>query len=1578
MAKTFTIGKQSIEVSDELEAYNELHYEYLLAAKESARKFEEMYLSQNKTKEDVLNNTPDQISEGLENTLFVSLRHFLHEGIFEIDKYIFEEYCKENGYLSVYNCYEELRTMCDQVEAQKNQVMEERAASVENGPMVFGGGFGIKGAMGAVLATQGTEFGLKMVRKGMNSIANWKTKRYAEKEKNALVMDEKTANKLVDCMYESAFNTHYAYIDIMEERQNIKIPKYEQSDKRTALAMHHNIKMLVPERELQEKISAQMLSLNPYEAEFYSNLIFHYGDCNGEFQKIANFFHVDIDEIKQDLQQKYASSFEYQNIDTIKNVIPKLCDRAKFFGLKDTIRDEINEKTRIAYYQWVFSKFYDKTLDIYMLHMENKQKLLDNISMYVENMQKQIDTLYETCFDGVSREAFVSGKDLHEGVYFTVLNSTEKDATAFCLMWNGLSYGRDMWIDYGDICEIHCESDVLIINNTIRIPLLQDLDSASLESFLNETIKMLQQQNHIKIQEILTLGEIENDKTKKYREILKQIFSADGAQLNCIRRNVTIFDATNLSHLITLNNIKVKLNTFWENHEDIYPIYWLDSDKENVIFTDKGIGFTDTGSFITYESLEKECTIQEGKIYIDHENVEYLLFSAECDELEELKCFINYTISILKGEDVAIVHHNHTTYESSKQMEVFARWMEEFLLKRAGNESRNLISEFLLLNYNDQEFYSFVNTIRDRFSIGDTEKLLFMIRPYYYEADMVLVSERWIYVMKNDKDNMVNPIQIPVKNYQNIYVNHSSEEKELYLEYMDSKGEIQQLLIGDIKDNENIVKRHVLLEYILKKIFAYVKDISLQTIPEDVQINSKIYLEHVYTAYTETLPKLRKRLIYFDLTEAMYNKTKWIENAKWSFLSNSPYEKIVLFYNSAKLNPGNAGIVLTDKYLYIKGKMIFKIRVSDIREFRVSVKNGSGSICIVTESQTYESRLDGYPQLVELGDMLSDLIFYIQGHASSVVDAFHVAEMYGERQKARRSMAAVFKEKQKEALQRIEGFILDNADVSLFNGDDQPQIILNDESDTFKELFAEAVAQSVIKPDAVELPLFVIQYVDNKNKKFGKKQTPIFATNEFWYNLSSNGILSSAEKLPLKDATKIKIIEGNAVKPSKMLLCFEGVQSGNYQLPEVKRDDFRLYEEFYNVLIGELENLSGEEHYSLDEERAIRSEARNLITNIENMSETDVDEVREKLLQYTLEMVSDVEEVLENHMHTLVMNHMKQYSEDAMTFEEIQIKRNEILRLQYPSRYKEDILQKIDEKLQVLEQKNVSAYVEQAQQFINENRVVSPVFGVVGDNRRTLITQAIMTVQNEKYAFWEAPLISSIRESNLKGVSGYMVMKDKFVIFDNGNIQSYQFAEIDEFVVIEKITSVYLGMIVEGKEIIISNENRKDAELCAVVLTQLIHFISKNIVEQAFRVSIRFITLKGKAKALKDNVSGKLTSATGDAKGKISGVADGALSKLGGFGGKKMSHENEEAANETNSVSNSSTNNVERTEGETKKPDASGIGSMLGGLTDKAKNMGSAIKKPVDESNKKICPECGNEVKINGKFCGKCGHRFEG
>lgn len=1575
--KEFKLGKETLTVSDGLEEYNELHHQYVEAAKDARDTFERLYTEQNHSIESVQLRGEQQIEGSLEQTYFVSLRHFLDHDIYDIDRDLFAEFCKEQELLPVYDVHKtnlKKLAMVDRYVESEAQRREIRKANRSH-PAWFATGLG--GMISATVMDGITYSVSGALHSGVNAIGNWRTQKEAQEMRDSIYEDDNTLKEYLDAIYQSAFQTHYGYIDLLEQRNNIHVEKYEPANRRSALAMHNNIAMLLPQKEKAEKIATQMLSLDPYQSEFYRNLIENYGDQDGEIQKIGEFFYVDMDDVKKDLQTNYAKSFPFEEVREIQSVIDELDTKADYFGLAKEDQEQIDFATRRDYCKWLLQKTYDPQLYCYLLEPEKKKEIIKLIQQHLEKTKEQMIAFYEETITKDSRY-IVGPKDLPDSLHLLVTQNTERIATAFFLDDIGLHYGREEKIAYQHIDKLEMKEHMLVINDTIRIPLLADLDWNSLEQFLTKAVAYLKEETFLDLARVLELGEVEDDYSKKIRSVIRKMMVSQSDKLKNIWRNITLFDTASYAQIIEYNNIKVRLNAFCGDKKNYHPLFWLCIKDEFALFTPEGIVLTENGMLLSYDELEDTqgaaCEIVDGTIQIQADSKRYVILDEECYEIDEMATFLNCCIAMLQKKEVSFAHKVHFTQEAELFMEPFVIWMEKMLYSRTGKEGVDDFRNFLYVNGNDSHFIAFASQYLQDLNLEEAEHILFFMKSAIHSEYALIVTSKNIYMYRGKNDITT----ISLKQFGSITIDHASHAKEIRLHYVDN-GREESILAGSLFAHETAARRSVWVERLIQNAFAYVIDQDVNALMAFAKEKAPTFLPKEYAEYVMPLQKLSTRLLYCSEDINRDVLAKWEENAREVYLSSKDYEQIILFYNSVKVAGGNAGIVLTDQYLYVRGKEIFKAAIKDIEEVRVSDLD-TARLEIATKDMVYSTTLKGYPALLEFGDLLSDIIFYIKENASDVLSYLDEKEMEAERRLARRQVEYVVKEEQKEALQKIAEYCSENEEFGLF-GEQQDEILLNDESDTFKDAYREAVEASSMKPDPVEVPLFLIRPRDGKKKFFSVKKTAMIVTNEGWYNVKANDWGMDLSKVAFASFKTIESTEASTIaKPKVVAKCMikneeEEAVEKEYALAVAQEGTIDLYQNFFKLVLDLRDSLMAVEDKEAEEKEMLSLEALQLCDNIATASAEEVADILEKLLAYDYDTAAKAECCVEKRQKELILEKMISVSGQENDIDRLQAQREEILNNAYPFRYKRKALQKVEERLVDKKAEQVQEKDAKVKELLAQSSLENPVFGSVKNDRKGFITMAQMSKTDEAFAFGDAVLLSALVEKKPSGVGGYIILADKLLICKDKKFMAYPLSGIEKFLINDMIVKKNIAFVYQGKKVTLTDMHRQNTTKTAALLMQIVTYLASGTVTPIEQIRIETVTLKDTAQKVVQGMENTVK----DMKDKLTGFA--------GFG---KNHAKEDETSSEGSTGNDNEKTGTFTEENAAKPEKSEMTSNVSNAAQaaagkftsaterfagKAKLPGGFMKKD-DEEAKKTCPSCGAQVKANGKFCGKCGHKF--
>lgn len=1528
MAKEFKIGEQTLKVSDELEHYNALRYEFVVSANEACKTFERCYQSENRDLDDVRNNVEAQIDYSMRETIYKDLRLLLEEGIYDVDKYIFiDDYCQPKGYLPIIDACHDVIAKCNAIDVQVQQKKAERAYNKEMRGRVFGGGFGFEGALSGMAMAGAMNMATGIAYSGFNAIANWVTRRVANSEKRSLFNNPETLATLTSNLYESALNTHFAYIDVVEERTEKQIPKYDPADRRRALAMHNNIAMLLPEEPMEEKIAVAMLMLNPYEKEFYRNLILNYGDQKLEVQAAADFFHVDIGNVKSDLIWNYVNTFSFNKIETIDGMLDAVGNRAEYYGIFEKEKKAVLDETYRRYCEWILDKWWKKDLGIYLKWQEKEKEYVDLCNREAAAVKGEVKELFDQYF-GKEDKYFYVGEELPTNIYFTISNNTEKKSQAIALCLDGIYYGEMRKIEYRYVQNITVQNDTVIVNDAIRIPLLQKVNQENLQAFLNEAVATIKKHSMQPICDLLELGEIETEKSLLAGKRVEEILTEKTECSNRIWRNVTLVHMSNLVHINELNNIKVKLNVYRRDNREIAPVFWLKNESAYVVFEAEGISFTANGQFIPYSEIEKPCQILEDTITLSYKNEENILFREECDEWQMLCDFINGVIAEFAHGGNCVLSDSVHDSQGSIIMEPFMRWKNSYLLKRYGEDTRRQFDYFLSIDCNSQSFTSFIDLFSKKNGLPENEVFLAMVRGAYYSYDVLLFSTQAVYILKEKAKEPF--IRIPL-----------SECREILVEYVDVKntmklfttsGEMHSVFC--ITDNDYVANRPVIANDILQKLLEYVKSQDISKPTEYELMTAGDNLSYRYIGYALNHSEAAKNLAFVAWKDSMKDVTKWADKGMGEFLSCSRYEKILFFYNQRKLKASNVKLALTEKYLYVGGQHFFKVPVDRIMEVRQSYEGAKKEFQVATKQGVYTTAFEKENLPVRVSDLLSDVIFMLQQKKQEVLAITDMQEMEEERKKARRVKPGEYEEEHRDFVQKITEYCASKAEEGLF-GEEGPTLILNDESEEFKQAYEEAVASSDEKPDPIEVPLFIIQnghmLSSNKSKFMAKRGKVLFATNEFWYNLGT-GFGKKNARLPISDICSVRIDEGKKTKKAKILAETEDGKQG-YQMPQGLDEFIEIYCDFYQVLIEELKNVIVDEKISKEELEREKEETKKLCGDIGAMSKEEVIECQNKLLDYSFAGSEEVERQLETRMKELIEDELKSQLSEEISIDNLLNLQKELLTSDEKRRYKRAVQLLVEDRIIEKATQLVQPKVKQLNELIQEAEAETREFGVMNSKFRGAVTETVLKLKKADIEITDIPLVTCMSGKNMR-FEGYVLFEKFLLTYYRGHFMKIPYEQIEKIIMIQKMSNVNIAAVVNGKNVVISGLHKRENRKYAILLSRMVTYLKTGELIDENQIQIDLVTMEEQI--------------------------DSAMSKV-------------------NDVVSDTVNEKFGDQVETAKKVTGNIGNVFGKATKKAKEAGSAVAakgSSLSELGTKECPDCGNKVKITSKFCGKCGHRF--
>lgn len=1546
MAKQFKLGNQIIEVSDELEQYNELRFAYTGYADQATNTFHQLYVRENSSLEDLAANCEQEAYEALGQPVTEGIRLLIPQGIYDIDQEIFlEDYC-DGEILPVMG-------VCDKYIKQYNRIKAQQAAEKQyrrdrraNRSRLIVGGFGLGGLMKGVGISKLYDAATWVAHSAFNAIGNLKTDIAAAYEQDRLFYDPNTKREFLQSMWESAFNIHYAYIRAVEQYTGTTLEKYDPADVRRALAINNNICLLLPDQETVEKMTAQMLSLSPYDVTYYANLIRNYGDEKGELQQIGEFFHIDMDALKKDILHEYASRYSYRDMESPDEMMSDLKEKAVFYGMNTVPKKTALIGEKNGYDNWRYAGLLDKDTRLYLSEDISKKNLMTAMTKLMKEMRIGVQAIFDKYYDSATPH-IIGPNALPNGVWFALSENTETMSTILFAARDGLHFGRGKTLAYRRINSIEVNDERIILNEAIRLSYrAEGIDTTKLKSFLDELVSFF---NSLSTQELVEALDLSADISDTYDEQKKVLEILKTHQKNMWRvgRNITVFDASDPSHILALKNIKSRWHILQNKPEPIAPVFWTWSGEDHVIFTAEDIRLMANGLRIPYKDiLNTDCYLQDGKILLDYDDLTHVIMDEPCDDPQTLTNLLNQLMHALGGKDCEAAPSGRYTYETDIYMEDFDRELTDYLLTRVGDDSRNDFSQFLLMEHYDQSFTYMVELFRDRCPELDDEPVLCILTVGY---DAAIITREHVYPIRQGRKAAAVYDLSEITGFATDY-SQDFKPMSLCAQQGDSTS---QVYLFNLSGNPFVGDRAVYATRIANMALDYVRKkegLPVQSEETDLVVN----VRDTYANYAPDR-RLSRRLSYWGQSGYENKNGKWTPHARESFFSAGAGEKIIYFYNGSRKRAGSTGIVLTNRSLYLRGKQPDRADLDEIVEYRGVTRGGTHYIELgLKDGETRRVYFRHIPDFDVVSDMLSDLIFLTKNGEEDAAAAFDHDDFVAARRHDRRSIPGEMNDEQREAIQILSDFCVEH---QIFGEESEHEILFNDGSDEFNEAYQKAVSESSERPDPIEIPIFLIRRRKEKKKLFGRGSDTIILTNEAWYNVASKGaLLPTREKVSARLLKDVVINDETWNSGCEFVLVFEHEENTDYVVLKTNDGGTVDYKDFFIFVREQDDSLAGIEDLAEDEKEALIRQTDAIAEGCEQLPIEEATAHQEELLAFPWECSVAAEEKLEARVRSLATKELDTLtgSIETLSAEETVGMRQKLLDSPYPERYTRPYRIRTEAHLKELNQKKAEDKIKTIREIIDQSKLASPVFGDMSDRRICQMAESLLSMTGEvndggllnKFMSkvqdgaasvaseeggkagmggllnkaksttmnaagnlankvqgdddgiaidpWDVPLIAGIAAEK----SGYIITEDKFITYGKHRLHAFPVQDVEGFVVADKIVTQSLSIRVGGKSIAVTGIHGKRSEEYARVLSQVLDYLKTGAYKPAESYEIEVIRgndtinkmsnmAADKAGAVGNAVAGmkpsELAGRVPDA-GDIGGKISGMGGKLKGFG----------------------------------------------------------------------------------------------
>ncbi len=327
--------------------YNELRSRYVALANDAVHLFSTDYDRQFTKLEHVVKNVSALAVPPIFAAIDDAIATLASHRIFDIDREHFAAtYFKQYDKWSA--AHEAIAEAYAGVLINAAEMDTYRAARSQGGAQVIGGGFGVDGAAQGIVIAGAANLAISATHSLFNLIAKGASAAADAKKMDDIFRAPETKGRLVAALEESLLNVHLALLDALEEAK-VADTNYEQvtiADRERAKRMLTNIiRGQVPSAE-RESVHQQVLKLNPYDLDAYTYALDSIGDAQGDIERVADFFHLDL---RQEKRDRIAILCTGSTEEAITEAIRKVGDAGQWLGvpIEDEYLTPLRERLRL-------------------------------------------------------------------------------------------------------------------------------------------------------------------------------------------------------------------------------------------------------------------------------------------------------------------------------------------------------------------------------------------------------------------------------------------------------------------------------------------------------------------------------------------------------------------------------------------------------------------------------------------------------------------------------------------------------------------------------------------------------------------------------------------------------------------------------------------------------------------------------------------------------------------------------------------------------------------------------------------------------------------------------------------------------------------------------------------------------------------------------------------------------------------------------------------------------------------------------------------------------------------------------
>ena len=303
--KTFTLGKNKIEFSNDFDTLNEFRKEILMAANEADFSgIVQMFSKKcrpNELPQMLVEKFPIIINQVVcENVVPLAVNFLVENDVYDIDNDTFIEkyydvFCLENQ--------QGFKEFASEYESVVNEYIEKKAAEEyarANRSQWVGGGFGLSGAIKGAAKAKMLNIGTNALRGIADGVSDSFSEAAFNNRRRGLVTDE-VFEDLEQSMYVSFSTIFFASQKEYSRAKGITADWDNNETKKRAYALFNNAAERINNEEKALDIISNAIQMAPYNREYYEYLYENFSSLREQVEELADYLGYSLNALKVEL-----------------------------------------------------------------------------------------------------------------------------------------------------------------------------------------------------------------------------------------------------------------------------------------------------------------------------------------------------------------------------------------------------------------------------------------------------------------------------------------------------------------------------------------------------------------------------------------------------------------------------------------------------------------------------------------------------------------------------------------------------------------------------------------------------------------------------------------------------------------------------------------------------------------------------------------------------------------------------------------------------------------------------------------------------------------------------------------------------------------------------------------------------------------------------------------------------------------------------------------------------------------------------------------------------------------------------